>query len=67
MAMSVTTMSSEIVTELENEMGPSDDSVQTKKFADAVARAIITRLTADVEVEVTGVESGAATASGTIS
>jgi hypothetical protein len=67
MALSESSLSGKIKSEIESLYGTADDSQKLQDFCDALAAAIVDEITNNAEVTVTGVTSGPSSATGTIS
>lgn len=70
MALTKASLSTKIVNAIEAEYGSADDSATLKKFADAVADAVVDEITNNAVVNPTALldsMSGAVTGTGTIS
>lgn len=66
MPLTQASLSTKIQTEIIALYGAADDSALLKKFADAIAKAVVDEIQANALVTVPGVESGPSTKTGTV-
>lgn len=65
MALTQASLSTKIQTEIINLYGVADDSALLKKFADAIAKAVVDEIQANAVVNTTGTVTSGAGAGGT--
>lgn len=67
MAVVEATLKADIIVVFNAVMGAPDDSAKLATFAEALAKVIVTKVIPNMQVTVTGVASGGASAGGTVS
>lgn len=66
MPLTQASLSTKIQTEIINIYGAAQSAAKLKQFADAIAKAVVDEIQANAVVNVTGVQSGPNTATGTV-
>lgn len=67
MAVVEATLKADIITVFNQVIGSPDDAAKLAKFAEALAKVIVTKVIPNMQVAVTGVTVGGGTAGGTVS